>query len=161
MGRHYSGTRRFVCRHKGFSFVEMMAVLALLSILAALAVPSFVRWRQNLEYREAARNIVSLLREARSRAIARNREHRVEFEQSSRRYGLRAGDKAVNSNWPDVPPVTDWATCPSEVNFSANISSVQFNTNGTANGGTITVKDGLLVKKYEIVVNRTGRIRIK
>lgn len=150
-----------VAGNEGFTLVELLVALAVVAVLSALTAPSFAQWRQNIEYRKAARDIVCLLREARSRAIATNREHRVEYEPASRKYGLRAGDRAVNTNWPDAPPVTSWETLPPEVNMSSNVPSVQFNTNGTANGGTIRVMDENLVQRYEIVVNRTGRIRIK
>ncbi len=145
----------------GFTLIELMVVVFLAAVLAAMAVPSFAQWRQSLEYREAARNIVSQLREARSRAIAANREHRVEFEPAAGRYGLRAGDRAQNTNWATVPPITNWSTLPNEVNMSSNVGSIQFNTNGTANGGTITVRDGALNDKYKVVIVRTGRIRIR
>jgi prepilin-type N-terminal cleavage/methylation domain-containing protein len=152
--------RSFLAKERGMTFMELLVVIVLLLISATIAIPSFAQWRKNIESRQAARNIVQLLREARSRAIAMNKECRVEFEPAARRYGLRMGDKAADTIWTSVPPVSDWAQCPSEANFSSKVKSFQFNTNGTANGGTITVWNGNMQDMFDIIVNSTGRIRI-
>ena len=60
-------------RQRGFSLIELLIVVAIAGILAAIAFPSFTQWRQNMEYREAARDVVSVLRDARQRAISSNR----------------------------------------------------------------------------------------
>lgn len=154
-----SGSRH--SKSRGVTVTELLAVLACVTAVSTVAVPSFKTWKESLVYRDTARSIVYMLREARSRAIAINRECRIEFEQGNRRYGFRDGDRPLNTNWADVPPILAWETYPPGVEITANISSVQFNTSGTANGGTITVRNSDGQKRYEIVVNRTGRIRIK
>lgn len=146
---------------KGFTLMELLVTTLIAALMAAVSIPSFFQWRENIEYRQATRGIVSHLRYARSRAISMNREHRVEFKTASRTYGLREGDRAINTNWDKVPPISVWETCPTAVNLSTNVHSIQFNTNGTANGGTITVRDQDMVKRYDIIVARTGRIRIQ
>ena len=90
-----------------------------------------------------------------------NREHRVEFETVNGRYGLRSGNRPNNSYWQAAPPIVCWQVCTPGVHFSANVHSVQFNTNGTANAGTITVINLDMKKVFEVVVTRTGRIRVQ
>jgi Tfp pilus assembly protein FimT len=135
-----------------------MVAMVVLSIFCTIAYPSSREWRKNLIYRKAAREVVMVFRETRSRAINSNREHRIEFESDTNRYRVMQGNRASNSSeWTVV--VRNWTILPPEVLLSVNETKFQINTNGTANGGTITIKDALANPKYAITVNRTGRIR--
>jgi len=149
----------FVRSSKGVTLTELLVVLLIVGVLAAMAMPMLSHWWHDLEYRAAARRVVSILREARSRAIATNREHRVEYEPTNRRYRMMQGDRPIDSKiWSAV--VYDWEPLPLGVELAANVHSIQINTNGTANGGTIMIQDAASTTKYKVVVARTGRIRM-
>jgi Tfp pilus assembly protein FimT len=121
-------------------------------------MPSFNVWRNNIVYRQAARSIILVLREARSKAITTNHEHRVEIDAVGKMYRITQGNRACNSTkWNIV--VRDWASLPAEVLLETNETAIQMNTNGTANGGTIKILDLSAKPKYAVVVQRTGRIR--
>jgi type II secretion system protein H len=143
----------------GFTVIELLIILALMGVISAMSLPAFAQWRQNVRYKDATRNIVYMLREARSRAISVNREHRVELDPVNRRYRMTQGDSAQDStNWDTV--VQDWIPLQAEVALEANVSSIHFNPNGTANAGTISVQDGGHITRYSIRIVSTGRIRV-
>lgn len=143
----------------GFTLTELMIVVLIVSVLSALAIPSFLQWRQNLEFRKTTRDLVSILREAKSRSIKTNLEHRVEYAATNKQYRMTQGNRSNNStSWNTV--VYDWTELPSGVRIDANVNTIQMNTNGTANGGTILIQNDELKTVYEIRVARTGRIRI-
>ena len=152
-------------RQRGFSLIELLIAIVIAGVLAAIAFPSFMQWRQSLEYKEAARDIASILRDARSRAISRNLEHRVEFQIANRSYRLVRGDLASGSNW-NTPPSTvvlDWATLPASVSMNViGSTNKEFNPNGTSSTGSITILDSGGTTRYTITVTpTTGRVRIE
>jgi type IV fimbrial biogenesis protein FimT len=59
---------------RGFTLVELMAVVAILSILMALAAPSFTAFSSSQRLRGASTDLVTTLIAARSEAIKRNAE---------------------------------------------------------------------------------------
>lgn len=54
----------------GFSFVEIIIVLAILSIITVVSIPSFFTYRVTVELEEGARSIVGKLRQVQGKAIA-------------------------------------------------------------------------------------------
>jgi len=143
---------------RGITLTELLVVMAIISILLSFAMPSFNTWRNNIMYRQAARSIMLVLREARSRAITTSHEHRVEFDPARKMHRITQGNRASGSTeWSVI--VRDWTSLPREVLLETNVQSIQMNTNGTANGGTINILDLSANPKYAVVIHRTGRIR--
>lgn len=172
---------------KGFSLIELLVVVVIVGILAAVALPSFIQWRRGLDYKEAARDIASILRDARARAIASNREYRVEFNIGGRQYRLLEGTSASNTPaayWATICPtnypncstlIKDWVALPQGVNMVSGQNcgnadvTIEFNPNGrsdtTVSAATdqyICIRDTNNTNQYQVgvVSNITGRVRI-
>jgi type IV fimbrial biogenesis protein FimT len=67
-----SSDRRNVAAQAGFTLVELLAVVTILSIAMAMAAPSFASFSSNQRLRGAATDLVTTLLAARSEAIKRN-----------------------------------------------------------------------------------------
>jgi prepilin-type N-terminal cleavage/methylation domain-containing protein len=151
----------------GFTLIELMVVIVMIAIMAGMAVPSFVQWRQNLLYRETARDVVSILREARARAISNNRQHRVEFDIDGNQYRLTRGNSSSNSSsW---TAIRGWVMLPSGVSMmrddgcgNATDVNILFNPNGTSGvNGRICIRDATPATRYQVTITATtGRIRM-
>lgn len=64
---------------RGFTLVEMMVVIGILAVLAVIALPSFLSWRQNAQLRGAVYNLRGDMEQAKTRAARENSNVAIEF----------------------------------------------------------------------------------
>jgi type IV fimbrial biogenesis protein FimT len=81
----------------GFTLIELMVTLTLLSLLLLLAVPSFTEWVRNNQIRSTAENLQNALRAAKGRAVNLNRQ--VVFVTTAADPALNALGAANSLNW--------------------------------------------------------------
>jgi general secretion pathway protein H len=129
----------------GFTLVEMLAVLAILALVATMVTPLVTPPRGALILETSAHRLCSMLRAARARAIATNRQTSVEIDVDHRLVG--AGDRDEIQ----LP-----ATTKIELTFAddrrrdASSGGVRFYPSGSSSGAEITLTDGS--KRAKIVV---------
>ncbi|MBC8551153.1 MAG: GspH/FimT family pseudopilin [Candidatus Brocadiales bacterium] len=63
----------------GFSLVEIMIVISIFSILAAIAIPNFISWLPNFRLKSAARDLYSTMQKVRLEAVKRNTNVGISF----------------------------------------------------------------------------------
>ena len=75
-------------RSKGFTFVELIVVMAILAAIAALVTPSFSRTIASARLRSAASDVRTSLARGRALAVAAAKERTVAFDLSRGEFGV-------------------------------------------------------------------------
>ena len=166
---------------QGFTLLELIVVIAIIAILAAVGFPQLNVYRAEAAQKEAATRVFSALRLARSSAVSHNREYRVAFDLDSQRYWLEQGDAANNSSsWNSVKTLGQFsvglimatkADCSHTIGDGSSLTAdnhIHFNPNGTcgssgfANSRYVCVLDTAGGAKYRsgVPLTRLGRVKI-
>jgi prepilin-type N-terminal cleavage/methylation domain-containing protein len=161
---------------RGITLMELIFVIIIIGVLAAIAIPSFQQLQLSLSYQSAARGISMALRNSRNKAIASNVQYAVEFDAANRQYRLRQGNQVFNSTWADLtacPIVVNWTALPANINMNTTgTTMIWFNPNGTASADVtppsllnqavakVDVMDTSNVVKHSITVYPVGQIKI-
>ena len=162
-------------KQEGFTLVEILVSLGILSILTTLALSPLSSWHANASYRKVAREFTSALQFTRSQAIKSNLEHRLEVDLGNRRYSFVHFNRAshsTESSW-DLPEnlVIDWSVLPpgpilragQNCSTSAGTIKIHFNPFGSANSYYLCIIDKLDENRFQVGVSHraTGRIVIR
>jgi len=107
MNTHYRWSNAHRAAPRGYTLAEMLSVLAIITAVAALALPTVLRPYYKSELEDAARQVRNALSEARITAIETGRPQAFRFEPGGRRYEwsprLLPGEETVAAVAVDAP----------------------------------------------------------
>src|SRR5256885_2775533 len=84
------GTSNFGRRRGGFTLLELVFVLLLLSVIASIVVPPMRNFARGRKLSDAARDVVSATNYARSQAISEGTTYRLYFDLNNRQFWLES-----------------------------------------------------------------------
>ncbi|MFH1360891.1 MAG: prepilin-type N-terminal cleavage/methylation domain-containing protein [Candidatus Omnitrophota bacterium] len=123
-------------RKKSFTLIELLLVVILLGVLAALAIPNFGPTYANLQLRETAENISYLMRYAQSQSIIKDKIYRLVLENNAT-YWIEEG--SGNAQNPDQELNFERVRSrqgrifriPDNLSVESDVSLIQFYPDGT------------------------------
>ena len=138
----------------GFSLVELLVVIALISIVMAFGIPAWQNYRTNTDLKTAAREIMADIANAKQRAVTENVDaYRVTFNVGGNSYALTLTDGVTTGTWNKSLAGSGNVSIAS-VTFGGSAISLQ--KRGTATNGTLVLQN-TLGSTATITVNITGR----
>jgi type II secretion system protein H len=157
-------------KKKGFSLIEVIAVLLITSLAIALVTPSLSRFSSTVELKAAAKKVSGILRYYRSEAINRGKVYQILFDSDLNEVRVQpvasTEEKAESENVTKKTYTLPKGIHIKEVNvestqYPSDLPTIEFYSNGGSNGGTITL-DSQDRPGYKIEVNfLTGVVAIQ
>jgi prepilin-type N-terminal cleavage/methylation domain-containing protein len=142
---------------RGFTLVEMLIVVTILSLVSLIANTSFRNFRERATLNRAARVIAADMALTRSYAIRERQNVSLVADEASRTYAIRTADGdtlAVRS----LDSSTDLAI--DSLNVLATGDSITFNSRGMLLTAVAQVDVGRASGNRRVQVNGIGRARI-
>ena len=149
------GARRAGRRVRGVTLLELLIVLSIMAILAAIVVPIFGGGVSAGELKGATREIAAGLRLARSEALATRKETRVMLDLEGRTFQVERDARTHT-----LPRQIELKLFTAQSDLvNEKIGAIRFFPDGGSNGGRVTLTAG--ERKFNVDVDwLTGRVAI-
>jgi prepilin-type N-terminal cleavage/methylation domain-containing protein len=148
----------------GFSLVELLAVIGLLVVVAAIGAPFYLSYQQAQETNGAARELVTVLNQARQLAITRGTSFSVEAQTNpDNRLRMCSGTATPCPGGVWVGPGTDasgWRVLDNGTRITQNPRITFSSLGGASATGSLRVQNTAATGCLDVVVSPSGRIQI-
>jgi prepilin-type N-terminal cleavage/methylation domain-containing protein len=93
--------------NKGFSLLELLVVLIIMSVLSAVAAPGVSRMMENYRVKATSRQLISDLQLAKMKAVSENANYQVYFDLVNAKYRVEKSDGTNNGPWRSLGDTTN------------------------------------------------------
>lgn len=138
---------KIVRRNGGFSTIELIAVMAVMGIVAAIAAPNWSSLLPNYQLNNSTRQVQSELHSIKMRAAAENIGFQFAYAQGASGYTIQRDSKTLVTK-----PLAEGTIIMKE-------GTISFSPRGTASGNRVRLRNANGTCR-QVVVSQTGRVRI-
>lgn len=162
-------------KNRGFSLIELVVVLVLISLSLALVAPSFSRFSKGVELKTTAQRVSGILRYFRSESIQSGKVYQIIFDPGLREVNIQvleseeegaAGkgkdeQKSAKRSYPIPAGIQMKEFNIPTPEFQSDLPTIEFYPNGGTNGGSFILdaqdQRGYRIKVYFL----TGIVEIE
>lgn len=171
----------------GFTITELLIVVALLGVMAAVAIPNIISWIPAMRVNSAARDLASEMQLARMKAVSERNDYVITFDTTNNQYSIYDDDdsdfstsnvlvktvdidtehKGIQFGYVSGQTSTSGTAISNSVTFTGTPRRVAFEPNGTANKNgsvylipTEDIASSRKDRQRAITVIQTGRIKL-
>lgn len=150
-------------RDSGFTLFEVLAVITIIAIVVALAIPNYIAWIPKYKTRQATMDLVANMNLAKLKAVKSNEEWALVFDQAQNRY-LLCSYPGGDGNWTNtgdntIEKTVDLAGYNAGVQFaSLSSSSVTFTSRGAATYVQVGLTNKSSSASYRVQTSIAGGI---
>jgi prepilin-type N-terminal cleavage/methylation domain-containing protein len=148
---------------KGVTLIELIVVMVIIAIGAALLVPNIGGWLSNYRLRSATRDVTSLMRVAQMKAVSNNLQYRINLDDAD----IGAGNYVLQ-----YQTTAGWVNDGAIQRFPKGIwipgggitlpgKHAEFNPNSTSSTGSLTLQNSKGTQKKITLTTATGRVKIE
>lgn len=140
-GRALKKNKPLGVREKGFTLIELIAVIVMIGLLLGLVTPMVMTTLDRIQSDSSVRKIVSMLASARSQAVASKTSYVFQGDLDRDRYWVTDPATEDSSEVIQLDRMIQFQEfLDGETSFSEGIFSVTFYPLGNASGGTILLE---------------------
>jgi len=142
-------------RPTGMTLLELLIVLSIMAVVAAMVIPMFGSGVSSTALKSAARQVAAGLRLARSEAVATRHDTRLVLDLEHRTFQVEP-DARIHA----LPRELEMKLYTAQSDLvSDRVGAIRFFPDGGSNGGRITLASG--ERKYDVDIDwLTGRVAI-
>lgn len=151
---------------QGFSLIELIVVLVIVSLLTALATPSLTKTLQRMELKTASKKISAILRYCRSESVNKNQVTLASFDTEAHVlsiFSVELGEKksTLERSYPFPQEVEVGKFDVGKTLMETSHPSFEFYPNGGSNGGSAVIRrerGGAFLIQVDFL---TGTVRVE
>lgn len=140
-------------KHKGWTLIELLAVMTIIATICALVLPNLGRLLTNIKVRSTVRQVSALLNYARGQAVVHGTNYQVNYDLKEKSCWLtkKEGDTYI----PLTGREGKTLFIPEDIAFKTEVEAITFYPKGISSGGEI------IIENFRIVVDEiTGIVEV-